>query len=62
MTYYSVVLPDLVYKNTTLRWLDAESLRMWFTIIALSLIWGCGLYAYKRLIVQPTPPEKRKDK
>ena len=61
MTYFSVVLPDVVYK-TWARFLDHESLRMWFTIIALSLIWGAGLFAYKRLIVFPTPPEKKKDK
>ncbi len=60
MTYYSVVLPDVVYK-TSFTFLDHESLRMWFTIIALSLVWGCGLFAYKRLIVHPTPPVKKKD-
>jgi hypothetical protein len=60
MTYYSVVLPGVVYK-TWLSFLDHESLRMWFTIISLSLIWGCGVFAYKRLIVYPTPPEKKKD-
>jgi hypothetical protein len=60
MTYYSVVLPDVVYK-TSFTFLDHESLRMWFTIIALSLIWGCGLFAYKRLIVHPTPPAKKRD-
>jgi hypothetical protein len=34
---------------------------MWFTIIALAIIWGCGTYCYKRLIVHPTPPQKFKD-
>ena len=61
MTYFSVVLPDVVY-NTKLTFLDHESLRMWFTIIALAIIWGCGTYSYKRLIVNPTPPPKIKDK
>ncbi len=59
ITYFSVVLPNVVYK-TGFSWLDHESLRMWFTIITLGLIWGCGMFAYKRLIVQPTPPEKKK--
>ena len=60
MTYYSVVLPSVVYK-TSFTFLDAESLRMWFTIIALALVWFCGLFAYKRLIIHPTPPTKKKD-
>jgi hypothetical protein len=61
MTYFSVVLPNDVEKTRSLRWLDHESLRMWFTIITLGLIWGCGMFAYKRLIVDPTPPKKKKD-
>jgi hypothetical protein len=61
MTYFSVVLPDMV-QGSWLRFLDHESLRMWFTIMALGVIWGCGTFAYKRLIVQPTPAEKIKDK
>ncbi len=60
MTWYSVVLPDMVYKSWA-SFLDAESLRMWFTIIALSLVWGTGLFAYKRLIVEPTPELKKKE-
>jgi hypothetical protein len=59
MTYFSVVLPYDIYKSG-FRFLDSEAVRMWFTIIALSLIWGSGVFAYKRLIVYPTPPEKKK--
>jgi hypothetical protein len=62
LTYYCVVLPGVV---ANVRWaamiFDSESLRMWFTIIGLSLIWGCGMYCYKRLIVNPTPAVKKKD-
>jgi hypothetical protein len=61
ITYFSLVLPDVVYK-TKLAFMDHESLRMWFTIITLGIIWGCGTYSYKRLVVEPTPPEKIKDK
>ena len=61
LTYYCVVLPDVVYGIKPWNLLDAESLRMWLTIIALGLIWGCGLFAYKRLIVNPTPEEKKKE-
>jgi len=59
LTYYSVVLPDKVYKGH-LAWLDHESLRMWFTIITLGLVWGFGMFAYKRLIDHPMPEEKKK--
>jgi hypothetical protein len=61
ITYFSVVLPNDLYK-TSFTFLDHESLRMWFTIIVLGLVWGCGTFAYKRLIVFPTPPPKIKDK
>ena len=60
MTFYSVVLPSIVY-GSKLSFLDHESLRMWFTIIALSFIWAFGLFAYKRLIVYPTPAAKKKE-
>jgi hypothetical protein len=61
MTYFSVVLPGVVARGS-LAFLDHESLRMWFTIIALAIVWGCGTYSYKRLVVQPTPPPKLKEK
>jgi hypothetical protein len=61
ITYYCVVLPGIVYRGG-LKFLDHESLRMWFTIITLSILWGCGTYSYKRLVVHPTPPTKKKDK
>ncbi len=61
LTYFCVVLPDAV-AGSWLRFLDHESMRMWLAIIALGIIWGCGTYSYKRLIIYPTPPSKKKDK
>ena len=60
ISFYNVVVPGMVEK-TRLIFLDHESLRMWFTIITLSMIWPCGFFAYKRLIVNPTPSLKRKE-
>lgn len=59
LTYFSVVLPENLGKGS-LKFLDHESLRIWFTLISLSFMWGCGLFAYKRLIVNPTPEAKKK--
>ena len=61
LTYFCVVLPDVV-AGSWMRFLDHESMRMWLAIIALGIIWGCGTYSYKRLIIYPTPPAKKKDK
>jgi hypothetical protein len=36
-------------------------MRMWATMIGLIIMWGVGIFAYKRLIVNPTPPEKKSD-
>lgn len=59
LTWFSVELPKHVYKSS-MAFLDHESVRMWFTIISLSFMWGCGLFAYKRFIVNPTPEAKKK--
>ncbi|MCI0380617.1 MAG: hypothetical protein L0215_23780 [Gemmataceae bacterium] len=39
-----------------------ESLKMWFTLIALGLSWGLGYLAVKRLVLEPRPEEKKKQK
>jgi hypothetical protein len=38
-----------------------ESLRIWIVIIALSVMWGLGQFAFSRLIMNPTPPEETKE-
>lgn len=60
ITFFSTVVPGMV-EGGRLSFLDHESLRMWLTLIFLSLIWTCGFFAYKRLILEPTPQEKRSE-
>jgi hypothetical protein len=37
--------------------LNSESLRLWMTIISLGVMWALGQFAFKRLLLEPTPPE-----
>jgi hypothetical protein len=60
LLYYCLVLP-LQVSGSWLGWLDHESLRMWFTIIAMGFAWGTGMFLYRRFFVEPLPPEIRKD-
>jgi hypothetical protein len=39
----------------------SEAWRWWMTAIILGIIWGMGQFAFKRLIVEPTPPEVELD-
>jgi DNA-directed RNA polymerase subunit RPC12/RpoP len=40
---------------------SSEAWRWWMTVIILGIIWGLGRFAFKRLIVEPTPPEVELD-
>jgi hypothetical protein len=44
-----------------MAFLDHESMRMWMTFATLGILWGCGLYCYKRFIIHPRPEEKSLD-
>jgi DNA-directed RNA polymerase subunit RPC12/RpoP len=56
MLYYCLVLPNQV-ADSWLWFLDAESLRMWLAIIGMGVVWGSGMYCYKRFFIEPLPPE-----
>jgi hypothetical protein len=58
--WFSLALPEMS-KGTKVAFLDHESMRMWATLIALAGMWPAGFFAYKRLIMEPRPPEKKKD-
>jgi hypothetical protein len=58
--FFCLELPALA-KDRWFRFLDHESMRMWVTMFGLIVMWGLGIFAYKRLIMQPTPPEKKND-
>ncbi len=56
LLYYDTVAPyDLA--GTWLFWLDAESMRMWTTVIVLSWVFGAGIFCFKKFIDKPKPDE-----
>jgi hypothetical protein len=59
--FFSVMLPTLLSPKSWLTFLDHESMRMWMALICLGSMWGMGLFAYKSLIMEPKPREKKKD-
>jgi DNA-directed RNA polymerase subunit RPC12/RpoP len=50
------------YSEMWLWYITAsEAFRMWMTFFLLGGLWAMGVFAYKRLIVETTPPEKELD-
>ncbi len=55
-------VPDMVDpKSWTSDVFDSEAIRLWLTWMLLAIIWGLSMWAHKRLIFNPTPPEKAKE-
>jgi hypothetical protein len=42
-------------------WFTNEPAKLWITLIILACIWGMGKFAYKRILIEPTPPEEELD-
>jgi DNA-directed RNA polymerase subunit RPC12/RpoP len=40
---------------------NSEAWRWWMTVIILAIIWALGRFAFKRLLIEPTPPEMELD-
>jgi hypothetical protein len=59
--YFSVAFPATVNPKAWWAMLDHESMRMWNALLCLGAMWPAGIYAYKRLIMEPRPKEKKKD-
>jgi DNA-directed RNA polymerase subunit RPC12/RpoP len=60
--FYCLVLPDLVKGVEWAEFVfDTEASRFWVVIPTLFIMWGLGIFAFKRLILHPVPPEKVKD-
>ena len=59
--FFSVMLPMILSPKSWLTFLDHESMRMWMALICLAGMSGMGRFAYKRLIMEPKPMEKKKD-
>jgi hypothetical protein len=67
-----IVLLQLVYVIALPYWtrgvdmwlwniLCSEAMYLWITMLLVGAIWPMGLFVFKRLIVEPTPPEKEFD-
>jgi hypothetical protein len=59
--WFCLVLPTVVKPKSWWALLDHESMRMWFTLLALGAMWPLGFFAYKRLIMEPKPRERKKE-
>lgn len=57
---YCVVIP-YYSRDEWYEFADHESIRMWLTSITLSIIWGLGFFTFKRLVLNPLPPDKHKE-
>jgi hypothetical protein len=55
--YVCIVLPGQLGLGW--HWLGSEPFRLGFVVISLWFImWYPGVFAYKRLVLHPTPPDK----
>jgi hypothetical protein len=59
--FLCTVWPEMAAGDWLFEQADAESIRMWYAVIALFIIFFTGQYAYKRLILEAKPKEKVKD-
>jgi DNA-directed RNA polymerase subunit RPC12/RpoP len=59
--FYCFALPDIIDKDSWVNMFNHESMRLWIGLILLGFMWGLAYFAHKRLIFQPTPPEKTMD-
>jgi DNA-directed RNA polymerase subunit RPC12/RpoP len=58
--YFCLQLPEVTKGHWT-SFLDHESMRLWLCLMLLAGMWGIGIFVFKRLIIEPRPPEKVKD-
>ena len=60
MLYYCLVMPYHV-AGTFMAWTDHESMRMYTVMFTMLDIWPLGYYAYRRIVLNPKPMEKKMD-
>lgn len=60
LAVFALVWPHWV-AGGNLALTDHESIRMWLTVMFGFVIFGLGMFAIRRLILEPKPPEKVKD-
>lgn len=61
MVFFCVTFPYLIDHTSWVDYFDAESIRLWWMIMMLFVFWGLGMFTYRRLVINPTPPEKKKE-
>lgn len=61
LLYYCLIMPYHVANAAWLSWTDHESMRMWTVFTTMFDVWPIGIYAYKRLILEPKPKEESLD-
>jgi hypothetical protein len=49
-----------IAKEADQEWIGHNGIKLWMIILCLFGIWHCGFFAFKRLILHPTPPDKEK--
>src|SRR5262245_16834004 len=57
LLFYAMIFPGLV-RGSWAEFLDHESMRLWFTVPMLGVIWTLGFFAFRRLVLSPLPPPK----
>jgi DNA-directed RNA polymerase subunit RPC12/RpoP len=58
--YFCFQIPEVTKGHWT-SFLDHESMRLWLCLMLLAGMWGIGMFVFKRLLIEPMPPEKVKD-
>lgn len=61
LVFLDLVFPFVLDSTTWQSYLDHESIRLWIAITLLFIFWPLGMMVYYRLVLNPTPPEKKKD-
>jgi DNA-directed RNA polymerase subunit RPC12/RpoP len=60
---YTVALPYWTRNDDMWLWnmLCSEAMYLWITMILVACIWPMGIFVFKRLVVEPKPPESEID-
>lgn len=61
LIFLDLVFPFVLEVNTWQEYFDHESIRLWLTVGLLQAFFPLGVVCYRKFIVNPTPPEKKKD-
>jgi len=59
--FYCLAFPKMVEKSEDYKWLSYGGIRVWIVILTFFVMAILGKFAYRRLIVNPTPPEIERD-